>query len=83
MEMEMKTNRKYFAGIYTSTRTLNRGDRVVRAKDRLATKRYLGYRPPQGRIVYVTAEPEGRCATVRWDAGSEQLCLTSDLRKVR
>lgn len=66
--------RRYLGGIYMSSRTLNRGDRV--------TKRRAGGLSNVGTVLFVYHDKlAGRCATVRWDAGSEQLCLTADLRR--
>jgi hypothetical protein len=72
--------RKYFGGIYTSTRTLNAGDRV-----RLVRKLRNGD-PTSGRILNVTRGDFGeRVATVRWDCGVvssyDQMCETRDLRR--
>lgn len=73
---------RYLCGIYTSTRTLNRGTRV-----RLRRKLRDGD-PTSGVIRSVTVDCFGaRAADVLWDCGTggayTQLCLTSDLRRVR
>lgn len=69
---------RHFGGIYTSTRTLNRGTRVERRRFLRADRS-----GNVGVVAFVTRDAFGRSATVRWDDGSEQEVLTSDLRRAR
>lgn len=66
--------RKYLCGIYTSTRTINRGQSVRKRHGdrRTGTVRFVFHEPGVGRV-----------ADVLWLDGHTQLCPTSDLRKVR
>jgi hypothetical protein len=73
-----KKSRKFFGGIYTSSRTLNRGDRVAHRLKRCAI---FGV----GRIINVTHSATGeRAAEVDWPTlNTIRLELTSDLKRVR
>jgi len=78
----LRKPRRYPCGIYTSTRTMNRGTRV-----RLRRKLRAGD-PTYGVILNVTHDCFGqRAAEVSWLGGVyssyRQLCLTSDLRRVK
>lgn len=65
--------RNYLCGIYTSTKTINAGQRVTTRANRERV----------GTVQSVWLEPsEGRVALIRWEDGTVWTYLTSALRKV-